>query len=286
MKINKNQKEIRKKDKEYRTNIKQKYPSILYQKEGGAAVKALIRILSVAFVSILSFSMVSRLVVQAEGNQRVEAEIPVSCRMLKDHQDHVYQIMIEPERADYPRPNEELLLLTEQEKGKFEIGISEPGSYFYKVFEQKGEDARIQYDERIYSVEVFVVESCNGLLLYSLSASVDGNYHKPEELEFCNTVLSDKETKSSEPSPDDEISHPSVSSGTGEDSVSQPEISRQPDTSSGSILESVINLVKTGDRNCLMLLWTITGCSAGMILLLLLRKKRKREEKEEQYEDT
>ncbi len=83
--------------------------------------------------------------------------------------------------------------------------FTEPGTYGYRIFERKGSDKDITYDDRSYEVTVFVTSDDDGNLEYQIVLS-DGSSVKPTSVKFVNTSEEDKPditptTKPSNPDP-------------------------------------------------------------------------------------
>ena len=71
--------------------------------------------------------------------------------------------------------------------GAFEIAFTEPGDYFYRVFQQEGRDKVEFYDTIEYDVGVYVMYDSDGGLTSSVVVSVPGQTKKPENgIEFIN----------------------------------------------------------------------------------------------------
>ncbi len=121
----------------------------------------------------------------------LEAEIPVSCLNITDDKAHTYKIKIESENNYSPAPKSDTLEVTEDGTGKFEIEISEPGTFVYRVYEQPGDDPEIEYDSSEYDVTVFVEDVSSDVLRYAVSATAAGTDEKPDKIEFRHKVLGD-----------------------------------------------------------------------------------------------
>ncbi len=72
-----------------------------------------------------------------------------------------------------------------------EIIFDEVGTYTFHIYEEKGSDATVVYDEKIYEIEVNVTLSEDGKR-YEVETFVDGvkaeNGHAPKAVEFTNTL--------------------------------------------------------------------------------------------------
>ena len=101
---------------------------------------------------------------------------------------HIYQIIIESENTISPAPKSDILEITENGTGKFEIDIDEPGTFVYKVYEKEGNEPNIKYDQKIYSITVFVEDVSDNTLKYAVVARIEGEDEKPDKIKFENAV--------------------------------------------------------------------------------------------------
>ena len=79
-------------------------------------------------------------------------------------------------------------------EGVFEITFTEPGNFFYRVYQQAGTLSNVYYDPIIYNVGIYVYTGEDGNLQYSIVLSVEGNDHKPDRIVFRNTQWPDDQT--------------------------------------------------------------------------------------------
>lgn len=206
-------------------------------------MKAVMKVNSVIFICIFFLWLFPCGIAEAKNDQEIEAEIPVSCVQLPERKDYVYSIMMEADNMNFPRPKNEYLQLMDGETGNFQIDITEPGTYLYKIYQKQGKEQEIEYDSSVYLVTVFVVDDQKEGLIYSVSAKIDGKNNKPDELKFCNTVLSN----SSEFFPDSKSQHIGV-------------------------MEEVMKFVQTGEYISWKIFAAVIIISAG--IALILRKKQ------------
>ncbi|MBE6738255.1 MAG: VWA domain-containing protein [Ruminococcaceae bacterium] len=72
-----------------------------------------------------------------------------------------------------------------------EIVFDEVGTYTFHIYEEKGKDTAVVYDERVYEIEVVVALSADGKR-YEVETFVDGvkaeNVYAPKAVEFTNTL--------------------------------------------------------------------------------------------------
>lgn len=130
--------------------------------------------------------------VVTDAYQTVQARIPINCLKVRGEGTHVYKIRIETDNNYAPVPASDLIEISEEGEGYFEIEITEPGTFRYRIFEEKGEDPDIEYDSNIYILTVFVENSGDDELIYSVSAAIDGKAGKTERIQFHNGVMGDQ----------------------------------------------------------------------------------------------
>ncbi len=237
------------------------------QNKGEFCVKALVKVFSFVFVCILSFCFVGQEYARAEDYQTIEAEIPIVCMKVQEREGQDYDIIIEPDDQFSPRPRNEHLMLTEHGTGKFQIDVSEPGTYSYRIYEKPGEDESIIYDSRVYYMTLFVVSNQIGGFSWSISAKIYGEDGKPYIFEFRNEGISQRST------PVIELSYPSEPE---EDSYpkehSRPEISYESHPESSGSTDR--NLFGTGDKAPIFLFSVTAVCSAVVSVILSSSRKK------------
>ena len=150
------------------------------------------RLLAVSvIICVLSF-FVSFSSVMAAVYEPITASIPVEGLKTKGFaRRQVYNIAVEA-LDDAPVPEEDRLLVDEDDKGSFVITIDEPGTFIYKIYEVKGNDSNTVYDDTIYYVTVFVENTEELLKLrYGMSLTVNDLTTKPSEMEvsFINLPI-------------------------------------------------------------------------------------------------
>ena len=125
----------------------------------------------------------------AEAYEKERVDIPVMCLDVEDLDEHIYNIVIDTEDPFAPVPLSDTLSINENGRGFFEIDIDEPGTFVYTVYEQKGDELDIDYEERVYTITLYVETNENDELLYAVSAAVDGVNVKSEEISFQDKVM-------------------------------------------------------------------------------------------------
>ena len=146
-------------------------------------MKAMRRLAGTVFIWMLSlFFLVPPL--RASAYEAVHADIVISCKRLTGSISHKYEIMIEPSDASCPVPSSDHLEILGNQKGKFTLELTEPGTFTYKIYEKKGSDQSIIYDDSVYTVSVFVENGEFGELVYAVTALKDSAGSKHEKIEF------------------------------------------------------------------------------------------------------
>ena len=79
-------------------------------------------------------------------------------------------------------------------EGTFEITLTEPGNYLYRVYQQAGTLLSVYYDPIIYDVGIYVYADDDGNLKYSMVLSTEEHDQKPDHIVFRNTRWPDEPT--------------------------------------------------------------------------------------------
>lgn len=93
-------------------------------------------------------------------------------------------ILIESVSEEAPMP--EITEYKDVTEGVFKFEFSEPDTYYYKIYQKAGDEEDVTYDETVYNVIVFITAEEDGSLTPIVTIGVDGDGHKPEEIEFTN----------------------------------------------------------------------------------------------------
>ena len=198
-----------------------------------------------AVICLITFLLFSPATMNAGAYVTVGAEIPVSCLEVADRSDHTYEIRIESENDDSPAPNSDTLSISENGLGYFEINITEPGTYRYRIYETAGNDPDIEYDSNIYSVVVFVENSNDDELIYTVTANAVGSDSKTKGIEFKNIVLSGSESVTTSTTTATTSSGTATSSAVSNTTTTTAVTTTK--TSTDSTITTIIENVLTGD---------------------------------------
>ena len=117
----------------------------------------------------------------------ITAEIPFSCAMTGGG-NTTFEFVIERIDADSPAPAQDVITVDGTGTAKFDVKIDEPGTYRYKVYEKKGANSDIIYDETVYMVTLFVTNTKEGTLEYQVILAKEGMV-KPTEVAFINDAV-------------------------------------------------------------------------------------------------
>lgn len=148
-----------------------------------------VRRLVTAFIMVMSFLCVigEKCAVHADYLYKpVDAHITFICQGIEGIDGGQYRISIKSETGLEPLPSQEIITVSEDGKGEFILHITEPGTYDYQVYQIKGSDTEVLYDETKYDVHVFVLSDENGKLEYSVAVNVSNTDQKPDIVEFKN----------------------------------------------------------------------------------------------------
>ncbi len=182
-----------------------------------------------------------RLAASAEdAYEPVEAVIPFECLNQEELSDPTYRIRLVTMAPDAPEPLEDTFDLDHEGKGEFRIRITEPGTFVYRAYQEKGSDINVKYDDTEYDIHVSVMNGEEGKLIYYMSVNYADTDIKPSNLEFTNMVESDSrgtETDTEDPE--------STTENTESDTESVTETTEKNTESSTG--DSGKSTVKTGD---------------------------------------
>ena len=87
----------------------------------------------------------------------------------------------------------ERLELRDGESKTFTIQINLPGDYKYKIYQEKGIEKNMEYDNSVYQAEIFVTEDENGKLNAETVVFTKGSSEKSAKCEFVNKVTKNED---------------------------------------------------------------------------------------------
>jgi len=209
---------------------------------------------------LLFVSVLASLSVFAEGKYTpVDAVIPFVCYAVEDAETE-YRISIKAKENTSPVPDQDVIRLDEGGQGSFRICLTEPGTYDYLVYELRGEDDTIKYDDTKYDIHVFVTGDDTDKLEYTVAVNYADTDKKPEKVTFQNDVKSGRR--------DTEEVTEEVTEERTERSTEQESRTSQ-----------------TGDDTALTLLFILGGIAVVGILVVVILKIRNAKRGEEREEE-
>ncbi len=116
-----------------------------------------------------------------------------------------------------PAPETSELNIDKSGKGEFKIGFTDPGTYVYKISQDKGNDPNISYDTTVYDVTVAVFTDDQQNMSYKICVNKEKTDTKTPKIVFKNTRPSDEGPKPS-PSSTPVIADPTKSHNTSDSS--------------------------------------------------------------------
>ena len=222
---------------------------------------------SVFVECLLSLSFFAPEAIKAQAYAPLKAEIPVFCQEVTASETQIYQIAINPEDEETPAPVSDTLAVTENSTGKFEIEITEPGTYRYQISETAGSDSEIRYDDRVYEVTVFVENGAEDSLVCAVIANTAGKAEKAEQISFQNTaeeVPGSVATTTVTTETTTTVIEPVTTAAVT--TVTQP----------AGPIASIINSLKTGDNFPVLTLFLGIGAAMTAVLSAFLFRRKKR----------
>ena len=131
----------------------------------------------------------------------VEAQIPFYTEKVSNNGSVTYNVRIEGTKGSEPMPAATEITVKAGESGHFDINITEPGTYIYKVYQKKGSSGNVQYDDRVYDVHLCVVNGNNNSLSCTVAVMLANSSTKPDKLDFTNKSTGSNPPPSIDPNP-------------------------------------------------------------------------------------
>ena len=119
----------------------------------------------------------------------VDAIVPVSCSA--EGSTESFAVSIEGDSGFKASP--ERLELRDGESKTFTIQINLPGDYKYKIYQEKGIEKNMEYDNSVYQAEIFVTEDENEKLNAETVVFTKGSSEKSAKCEFVNKVTKNED---------------------------------------------------------------------------------------------
>ena len=146
----------------------------------------------------------------------VNAVIHFTCLKPRDLKDTTYSICIKTENSAAPLPQKDTVLINKSGEGSFKIEITEPGTFVYRVYQEKGNDKDVKYDDTQYDIYVYVTSDEKDRLSYMVSVNYADTDVKPISVSFENESANGSPNK-----PGDDPENPSVDTST-RDNTEEP----------------------------------------------------------------
>ncbi|MCR4845312.1 MAG: hypothetical protein K5865_01060 [Eubacterium sp.] len=191
----------------------------------------------------------------------VDALITFNCNAISGIDNNEYKISLKTDNKNAPLPEKDTVVVDKYGKGEFVIRVNEPGTYDYLIYQIKGSDNNIIYDDTKYEVHVCVLSDENGKLGYSVSVNIADTDEKPENIEFKNIAGSDRTL------PDNGDKKPEDGQTTEEGKTS----------GDSKTLESNNSKVTTGDSVSLGIAIIFCVLSFAFSLILVVWRNRKKD---------
>ncbi|MBR4580106.1 MAG: hypothetical protein IKO32_02610 [Lachnospiraceae bacterium] len=189
----------------------------------------------------------------------VNAQVPFQCRKPDADKDISYTIIMDTISSNAPLPKDSKLSLAGGQNGNFEISVTEPGTYVYRVGQKKGAVEKAIYDEKEYDVFLYVINDNGAGLDYTLSVVERNTDIKPDSIVFSNRF---EEEKKDDPPAADEPSKPA-------------------DTPAQNVSVTDMVASKTGENNALYIglyILVLLGLTAGAGAYVAAKKSKTKEE--------
>lgn len=118
----------------------------------------------------------------------VQCVIPVSC--IGENTSEAFTVVFQMETEDFQKCDTKEISLKNGEHGAFTVAYTYPGTYRYKIWQEKGPDARTTYDATEYTVDVYVTEDEKGVMHAEPVIFINGKDGKCAEAVFTNAKVS------------------------------------------------------------------------------------------------
>lgn len=244
-------------------------------------MKKVLRFASAAAVYMLSVFFCFFGTMSAAAYEAATAEIPVECFIGSASDTEPYRIKLEAVTEGAPVPESDILEVSIAEE-KFEVALTSPGTFMYRIYEIAGDDEGIEYDANIYTVALFVENDGDDRLSYTVVANAGDGSSKSASIKFKNIVLGDNVTFTTVPETST-VTTASETTATTAATTTTSAAAAQNESGSGSgdKITKIVGAVMTGDsfpahavRSVL-----IVSFAAAIITFLFRRKNSEEEEK-------
>ncbi|MGN0630973.1 MAG: Spy0128 family protein [Ruminococcus sp.] len=224
-------------------------------------------------ICMLSFCFNGSSGITASAYDPVNASIAVEGIKISDSNSHMYEIVIESLDNFAPVPESDRLFITDSGAGVFNLEITEPGTYVYKIYESPGNDINIIYDDTVYYATVFVTNAEDGGLTYSVSVKEANSKYKSDNVIFAD-LSSGYTTTYTTTATTRQTSVTSISRTSTRPSVSGA-VTTTPSDNNNSVL-NLFHTALTGDNAPFGLVTLIMFISAITGLIAFMKRDKER----------
>lgn len=244
-------------------------------------MKTVLRFASAAAVYMLSVFFCFFGTMSAAAYEAATAEIPFDCFIGSASDTETYRIKLEAVTEGAPVPESDILEVSIAEE-KFEVALTSPGTFMYRIYEIAGDDEGIEYDANIYTVALFVENDGDDRLSYTVVANAGDGSSKSASIKFKNIVLGDNVTFTTVPETSTVTTASETTATTAATTTTSAAAAQNESGSvSGDKITKIVGAVMTGDsfpahavRSVL-----IVSFAAAIITFLFRRKNSEEEEK-------
>ena len=109
--------------------------------------------------------------------------------------------------------------------GKFDVSISQPGDYYYKIYQNKGTQQDVNYDNTVFVARITALVDENNNLYSAVTVYVEKSSQKIGNIEFKNTLIEPEEDISgseTNPTEYEDISEDPIETTTADSSAEEP----------------------------------------------------------------
>lgn len=156
-------------------------------------MKVVRQMIGVILISIFFLCVYSQTSAYADTYKAINVKVPVvplQCSEVEGISDDKYLITLTPDSNTFPKPLKDTLEIPEGGTGQFELSVTQPGTYTYKLVETPGEESKISYDPTVYLVTVYVETNDKDELVASVVITLDDKTTKPETVVFSHSLKS------------------------------------------------------------------------------------------------
>ncbi|MCR5291579.1 MAG: hypothetical protein K6E28_01665 [Eubacterium sp.] len=195
----------------------------------------------------------------------VNAHVKFTCGLTEKLKNNSYKISIEAKTPGAPVPEKNTFTINEAGEGEFLINITEPGTFDYLIYQIKGTDKDIEYDNSRYEVHVYVTADTSDNLLYSVSINYENTAEKPSEIEFNNNSAYSGDYDE----PTTETDEKKEKKTDGKDKESGTDNNKNEKNGKN-------NVVKTGDETPIAVVMIVAAVSfVGIIVTAAISRKKR-----------